>query len=230
MMRSRRPVSIVRLLILAAAPLFSAAACAATADTVRAEALVRLAPHANPDAIALAVTSMHCAAGHGQGTHATRLALIDYSLPSLQPRLWVFDLEHSKLLYEDYVAHGRGSGENYARSFSNIDESRASSLGLFLTGAAYEGHNGHSLRLEGLEPGINDHALQREIVMHGAAYVDPVVGREHGRLGRSWGCPAVRTDIAAPLIDKLKQGNFVFAYYPDPAWLKQSQWLHCERL
>ncbi len=220
---------IVRLLVFIAATSFSAVACAATAGNIRAETLVRIAPHANPAAIALAVTAMHCAVAHGQGTRATRLALIDYSLPSLQPRLWVFDLQRSKLLYEEYVAHGKGSGENYARTFSNLEESHASSLGLFLTGDTYEGHNGQSLRLDGLEPGINDHAMQREIVVHGAAYVDPDVGRAHGRLGRSWGCPALRKDIAAPLIDSVKQGNFVFAYYPDQAWLEQSHWLHCDR-
>ena len=204
------------------------AACAATPNA-QAYSLASLAPHANPAAVALAVSAMHCAIAHGQGVHATRLVLIDYSLPSLQPRLWVFDLARTKLLYEEYVAHGKGSGENYARSFSNLDESRATSLGLFLTGDAYEGHNGHSLRLEGLEPGINDHAMQREIVIHGAAYVDPVLGKLQGRLGRSWGCPSLRREIAAPLIDSVKQGNFVFAYYPDKDWLEHSSWLHCAR-
>ena len=205
------------------------AAYAAAPISVQTESLARLAPHANPAAVALAVSAMHCAVNHGQGVHATRLVLIDYSLPSLQPRLWVFDLEHTKLLYEEYVAHGKGSGENYAQRFSNLDESRATSLGLFLTGDAYEGHNGHSMRLEGLEPGTNDHAMQREIVMHGADYVDPILGKVQGRLGRSWGCPALRREIAAPLIDSIRQGNFVFAYYPDPAWLQHSPWLHCDR-
>ena len=207
---------------------FIHAACAATRDT-QAESLASLAPDANPVALALAVSAMHCAITHGQGVNATRLVLIDYSLPSLQPRLWVFDLEHTQLLYEEYVAHGKGSGENYAQRFSNLDDSHATSLGLFLTGDAYEGHNGHSLRLEGLEPGTNDHAMQREIVMHGAAYVDPVIGKAQGRLGRSWGCPALRREIAAPLIDSVKQGNFVFAYYPDRDWLQHSPWLHCAR-
>jgi hypothetical protein len=192
-----------------------------------AQALAHAAPHANRVAIGLAVAAMDCAMAHDQGIGATRLALIDYSLPSLRPRLWVFDVPSHTLLFEEIVAHGRGSGENYATTFSNEDDSRASSLGLFLTGEVYQGHNGTSLRLLGLEPGTNDHALRREIVIHGADYVDPVAGSRQGRLGRSWGCPAVRRPVLTPLVDAIKRGNFVFAYYPDRKWLAQSPWLHC---
>lgn len=191
------------------------------------QALARAAPHAPRVAIGLAVEAMQCAIAHGQGTDATHLALIDYSLPSLRPRLWVFDVANHKRLFEEFVAHGKGSGENFATTFSNNEDSRASSLGLFLTDTVYDGHNGTSLRLLGLEPGTNDHALRREIVIHGADYVDPIAGSGQGRLGRSWGCPAVRRQVAAPVIDAIKQGNFVFAYYPDRAWLAHSPWLHC---
>ena len=98
------------------------------------------------------------------------------------------------------------------------------SLGLFLTRETYQGRNGYSLRMEGLEPGINDAALERAIVMHGAPYVDPQAAAKQGRLGRSFGCPAVREAVARGVIDVLKDGQFVFAYYPDAKWLDTARW------
>jgi hypothetical protein len=142
------------------------------------------------------------------------LTLIDYTRPSVEPRLWVIDLRSGQTLYRELVAHGRGSGDNMATAFSNDPESHMSSLGLFVTGDTYVGHNGYSLRLQGLDPGLNDHALSRAIVMHGAAYVNDAVGRQLGRLGRSWGCPAVPLPVAHALIDTLKGGTVVFAYGP----------------
>ena len=191
---------------------------------VTAATLSSLVPEANRDAIALAVSAMRCAQGSGLGVGATRLAFIDYSRPSTQPRLWVFDVAAGKLLYEEVVAHGRGSGENIARVFSNAEGSHASSLGLFLTRETYQGRNGYSLRMDGLEPGINDAAMQRAIVMHGAPYVDPRQAQRQGRLGRSFGCPAVREAVARGMIDVLKDGQFVFAYYPDAQWLSRTRW------
>ena len=191
---------------------------------VTAATLASLVPEANRDAIALAVSAMRCAQGSGLGVGATRLAFIDYSRPSTQPRLWVFDVAAGKLLYEEVVAHGRGSGENIARVFSNAEGSHASSLGLFLTRETYQGRNGYSLRMDGLEPGINDAAMQRAIVMHGAPYVDPRQAQRQGRLGRSFGCPAVREAVARGMIDVLKNGQFVFAYYPDAQWLSRTRW------
>ena len=137
-----------------------------------ADDLIRAAPDASADAVRLALAATECAVAHGQPP-AERLAVIDYSRASTEPRLWVFDLTESRLLYREWVAHGRNSGDNYARTFSNAAESHASSLGLFRTLDTYQGHNGYSLRLDGLEPGFNDHALERAIVMHGAAYVNP---------------------------------------------------------
>ncbi|MDR0182706.1 murein L,D-transpeptidase catalytic domain family protein [Lysobacter arvi] len=189
--------------------------------------LSRLAPAADPKVLELAVAAMHCAQSGGVGTEARRLAVIDYSRPSLLPRLWVFDLDAGRLLYEEVVAHGQGSGENMATRFSNVDGSHQSSLGLFVTADTYTGRNGYSLRMRGLEPGVNDAAMARAIVMHGAPYVDPAQGRRMGRLGRSWGCPAVRSAVAKPMIDLLKGGQFVFSYYPDRAWLGRSALLRC---
>jgi len=140
------------------------------------------------------------------------LTLIDYTRPSVDRRLWVIDLRSGEVLFNELVAHGRGSGDNLATAFSNEDNSHMSSVGLFVTRDVYVGHNGYSLRLDGLDRGLNDHAFARAIVIHGAAYVSEVIGKQIGRLGRSWGCPAVRPEIARTLIDTIKGGTAVFAY------------------
>lgn len=150
----------------------------------------------------------------GRIAHPGLLTLIDYTRPSLDRRLWVIDVQSGDVLFNELVAHGRGSGDNVATTFSNQDESHMSSLGLFVTRDAYVGHNGYSLRLDGLDKGLNDHALARAIVIHGAAYVSDVVAKQIGRLGRSWGCPAVRPEVARSLIDTIKNGTVVFAYGP----------------
>ena len=105
--------------------------------------------------------------------------------------------------------------------------SRQSSLGLFVTRESYVGSNGYSLRLDGLEPGFNSHALERAIVMHGAPYVDAVLARQQGRIGRSWGCPALREAIARDVIDTVRGGGVIFSYYPDEKWLSSSRFLNC---
>ncbi len=192
-----------------------------------AASLDRLAPDADPDVVALGLGIMQCAQQHGVGENARRLAIIDYSRSSLTPRLWVFDLARNTLLYREVVAHGQGSGGDIPDHFSNQEGSHASSLGLFLTGQTYEGKNGYSLRMEGLEPGFNDAAMSRAIVIHGADYVDPAAGEAQGRLGRSWGCPALRPGIADGVIDVLKEGQFVFSYYPEREWLMRSALARC---
>lgn len=190
--------------------------------------LAALAPEADPQVIRLALQAQSCAVSTEHiADQVERLAVIDYSRPSTQRRLWVFDLVRERLLYREYVAHGRNTGGDIATRFSNDEGSLQSSLGLFLTAGTYQGENGYSLRMDGLEPGINDRARARAIVMHGAWYVDPVQARAQGRLGRSLGCPALRPDIAHAVIDALKQGQMVFAYYPDDAWLSSSRYLGC---
>jgi len=201
-------------------------AAAHAAEPSLQDALSKLAPQANPKVIGLALAATECAAAQGQPP-SDRLAVIDYSKPSTEPRLWVFDLAKRKLLYHELVAHGRNTGENLATAFSNTPESLQSSLGLFRTLGTYAGRNGYSLRMEGLEPGTNDHALERALVIHGASYVNPALARRQGRIGRSYGCPAVRTAIARPLIDTLKGGQYVFSYYPDARWLSTSPYLKC---
>lgn len=160
---------------------------------------------------------------------ARHLAVIDYGLPSAQPRLWVLDLRTGALRFEEHVAHGRGSGEARAVRFSNRAHSHHTSLGLFRARESYVGRNGYSLRLQGLEPGINDQALARGIVIHGADYVSEAFVKATGRLGRSHGCPAVRNAIARSLIDTLKDDAYLFAYHPDAAWTATSVYRSCPR-
>lgn len=198
---------------------------AAYADSLEI-ALAKAAPNANAKVIALAVRATQCTRAQGAAP-AQRLAVIDYSLPSTEQRLWVFDLKKRTLLFHELVAHGRNSGENMATQFSNQNESYATSLGLFRTQESYLGSNGYSLRMEGLEPGFNDNAFERAIVIHGAPYVSPVLARANGRIGRSLGCPAVRPAIAHRLIDSMKDGQLLFSYYPDQRWLKSSSYINC---
>lgn len=151
------------------------------------------------------------------------LTVIDYSLPSTQKRLWVIDLRQQKILLHTVVAHGRNSGALLAEKFSNRPESYQSSLGFFQTGEAYQGKHGYSLRLDGLEAGINDQARARAIVIHGADYAKETVAATAGRLGRSLGCPAVSPDLSTPLIKLIKEGSLLFIYGKDPNYLRMSK-------
>lgn len=189
--------------------------------------LTEAAPKLERSVLAKAVAAMHCAVRSG-AEPAERLAVIDFSLPSSTPRLWILDLSNQTLLLEDLVAHGQRSGDNYATEFSNILGSHQSSIGLFRTQESYSGRHGYSLRMDGLEPGINDRARERAIVIHAADYVDPAWVDRQGRIGRSQGCPAVRPDIVKTVVDSLKDGQFLFTYYPDEAWLASSSYLNCQ--
>jgi hypothetical protein len=142
------------------------------------------------------------------------LTIVDYSKPSSQKRLYVLDMNEGKILFNTLVAHGRNSGLEYATNFSNSGESHKSSLGFFVTMNTYFGNNGYSLKLQGCEKGINDKALQRAIVLHGAAYVDESFVRSNGFLGRSYGCPAVPEKISKPIIKTIKNGSCMFLYHP----------------
>lgn len=211
-----------------AAPLPVAPAAATVPQVSRAARLAALAPGADEKVIDLALKARDCAIANGDATGAgERLAVIDYSRPSTAKRMWVFDLSDDRLLYAEHVAHGQGSGMNYANAFSNREGSHQTSLGLFRTAETYHGGNGYSLRMDGLDPGFNDQARARAIVMHGAPYVDPEAAARNGRLGRSHGCPAVRSQVAREIIDTLKGGQFVFSYYPDPGFLRSARMLAC---
>lgn len=172
----------------------------------------------SPKVLSKALDAVACAQSRGVSGRADLLTVIDYSLPSTQKRLWVLDLAQGKVLFHELVAHGSGSGEVYATRFSNNNDSHQTSLGLFKTAGTYEGGNGYSLVLRGLDAGINDLAEARHIVMHGAWYVSPEHARQHGRLGRSWGCPALSLESAPRVIDTIKGGSFVYSYSGDKTW------------
>ncbi len=203
-----------------------APASPSAADALLAR-LSAAAPEADRGVLALAVAARECAVASGEVEADSRLAVIDYSLPSTARRLWVFDVEGGRLLHHELVAHGRGSGDNYATSFSNQSDSHQTSLGLFRTAETYIGGNGYSLRLDGLDPGINDNARARAIVMHGAWYVDPAVAAKQGRLGRSYGCPALRQQVARVVIDEMKDRNLLFSYADNAAFLDRSRDFAC---
>lgn len=154
------------------------------------------------------------------------LTIIDYSKPSSEKRLWVINLNNNDVMYNTWVAHGKNSGELNATSFSNSFGSLKSSLGVFVTDEPYFGKDGYSLRLSGLERGINDNSYRRSIVMHGAWYVDPSVAEQYGEMGRSWGCPAVNERLAGPIINKIRGKTILFAYYPDRHWLRNSPYIN----
>ena len=179
----------------------------------------------NTNVFGLALRAANCAVRSGAVANPSTLTVIDYSKPSTEKRLWVFDLQSHEMVYEELVAHGQGSGGNLPTLFSNDPETHRTSLGLFRTADTYVGKNGYSLRLDGLDRGFNDHARDRAIVMHGAPYVSAEFAQAQGRLGRSWGCPALEADIAREVIDRVKGGGLIFAYYPDQQWLNASQFL-----
>ena len=175
-----------------------AAACAQLYRTMQLEGIVGW------DAFRQAVTGYHKIAGRKRDV----LTLIDFSRPSTEKRL--------------FVSHGKNSGGVYATSFSNEYGSYKSSLGFYLTETTYQGKNGYSLILNGLERGINDRARERAIVMHGAAYADPSVVGKGGRLGRSFGCPAVPQKLTRPIIDAIKGGSVMYIYAETPDYLAHS--------
>ena len=203
---------IFRVLWLAAAMLAAVPAVASAADTdALAERLHHLPDSPGRAVLDAALTAHAAAVRSGQVRRPDLLTVIDYSRPSTERRLWVFDLKAARVLFHELVAHGRNSGENDTRTFSNAVGSHMTSLGLFVTDVSYTGRNGYSLRLDGLDPGLNDNARLRAVVIHGAAYVNERIAALKGRLGRSHGCPAVRPEVARALIDAIKGGSAIFA-------------------
>ena len=142
------------------------------------------------------------------------LTLVDFSLSSNIKRLWVIDLATNTILYNSLVAHGRNTGEEFANSFSNADHSFKSSLGFYATGEIYNGKHGMSLKLDGLEKGINDNARERGVVMHPANYVSNSFVKNNKRLGRSQGCPAIPEELSNGIINTIKNKSCLFIYHP----------------
>lgn len=154
------------------------------------------------------------------------LTIADFSQSSCKTRLWIINLQTHKVLLNDYVAHGQGSGDEFAKVFSNTENSHQSSLGFYVTGETYIGDHGRSLRLEGMDNGYNSAAMERAVVVHGADYVSKDFIKSQKRLGRSWGCPAVATKIADKVIDIIQDGTCLFIYYPDKKYMANSYWLN----
>lgn len=202
-------------------------AYSASLDDELMERLANTAPDLDREVLAMAFKSSRCAVSGGIDM-PQRLAVIDFSLPSSEKRLWIFDLEAEQLVLNDLVAHGKNSGDFRSTSFSNNDGSFQSSIGLFQTQESYIGKHGYSLRLDGLEPGINDRARERAIVIHGADYVNESWVNKYGRIGRSHGCPAVDNRVIRQVVDNLKGGQLIFTFYPDQKWLHSSAFVNCE--
>lgn len=182
----------------------------------------------NPHVLKLAMKAYSCAIKAGYKDPRQIMSIIDYTLPSNQKRLWVIDLRTGHVIFNTLVAQGKFTGGLFAKYFSDRPESKESSIGLFVTDGTYVGHDGYSLRINGLDKGFNDKALEREIVIHGAWYVSDSFARRNGRIGLSWGCPAVPKEVVTPLINTVKDGTLLFSYYPEPAWLANSKFLHCD--
>ena len=179
------------------------------------------APQLNKQVLKLALAAYQKAAVKGSVKKQV-LTVIDYSLPSSKQRMWIFDVNKERLLYNTYVAHGQNSGMTTPHHFSNKTSSKETSLGTYLTRDTYIGSKGYSLNLQGLEKGFNDNAYNRRVVIHGAWYVEPDFIRKAGRAGRSWGCPSIAKTLARPVINLIKGGSIVFAYYPDHNYLSHT--------
>ena len=205
-------------------PLLSISGLQAQAATTSAKTLNLNIKNLDKKIVKMAMTAYNKAAAKGK-IKQNVITIIDYSKPSTEKRMWVIDLTKQKVLYNLHVAHGKNSGANKSTKFSNASGSKASSLGVFITAETYQGKNGYSLRLDGLEKGVNDKARQRAVVIHGANYANASFIKRAGRLGRSWGCPAIAKKISKPVINTIKNGSLVFAYYPDSKWLRSSQYI-----
>lgn len=188
---------------------------------VQVQHLSQKAPKLDKNVLKLALNAYNKASSKGS-VKKPLLTVIDYSLPSSKQRMWVFDLRKEKLLYNTYVAHGTNSGMTTPHNFSNKSSSKQTSLGTYVTRDTYIGSKGLSLNLQGLEKGFNDNAYKRRVVIHGAWYVEPEFIKRSGRAGRSWGCPSIAQTLAKPVIDTIKGGSVVFAYYPDKYYLSHT--------
>lgn len=151
------------------------------------------------------------------------ITIVDFSKPSSDQRFFVIDPVNQQIIYKTLVAHGRNSGDLYACGFSNRPQSYKSALGFYITDSPYRGSQGYSLLMNGVDTGFNENARKRAIVIHGADYVSEKYIAQYGRLGRSFGCPALPQEINAPIIDLIKGGSVVFCYYPDDRYIRNSK-------
>lgn len=190
--------------------------------------LKKSAPTLSELATQKVLTALECANSY-QILQNPILAVIDYSLPSSQKRLWIFNLKSHRLLFNTYVSHGIKSGSLLTTYFSNRNNSRSSSIGIYLTNNSYRGREGLSLRLTGLDRGFNDNAENRAIVMHGGWYMNEDFIQKYGRPGRSWGCPAVPLELSESIINTIKNQALFVVYYPNESWFQSSKFLNCSK-
>lgn len=186
------------------------------------------APNLNPLVINKVLTTLKCADQYNVD-HNNILTIIDYSLPSNEKRLWVFDLKTKTLLFYTYVSHGIKSGALMTNYFSNKFNSKASSIGVYQTQQAYYGRDGLSLRLDGLDRSFNDNASNRSVVMHSGWYVEEGFIKKYGRPGRSWGCPALPLENSQAIINTIKDKSLLVIYYPSDMWFAKSKFLNCDK-
>ena len=191
------------------------------------EMLYKEIPSLSMDVIKPTLTIIQCT----QSNHKLQnniLSIIDYSKPSNEKRLWIFSIKDKQLLFHTYVSHGIKSGTLLSQNFSNVNNSKASSIGVYQTEQTYYGRDGLSLRFTGMDYGFNSNAANRYIVMHGGWYVSEDFIKRYGRPGRSWGCPAVSEDLKTAIINTIKDNTLFIAYYPDDKWMAKSRFLHCD--
>ena len=178
-----------------------------------------------PQVFDLAIKGFNKLFNAGKLNNTNKITIIDFSQPSTEKRLYVIDLDKKQILFQSLVSHGSGTGTLWAKSFSNRAKSYKSSPGFYVTGETYTGGNGYSLRLDGVESGINDNARNRAIVMHGADYANQSTIGSLGFLGRSQGCPALPLSLHKPVINTIKNGTCLFIYTPDKSYLQRSEFL-----
>lgn len=178
------------------------------------------------EVFAYAIKGFNCLSQTNKINNTDIITIIDFSKPSTQKRLYILNLTSGEILFNTLVAHGRNTGLLYPTSFSNKSSSYESSLGFYVTLNTYSGNNGYSLKLQGCEKGFNDNALQRNIVMHGAAYVNESFIQQNGFLGRSYGCPAVPFEVHHQIIDLIKNGSCLFIYYPNKKYVQRSAFIN----
>lgn len=175
------------------------------------------------DIFNLAIKGLKKLDSDGKLNNPNIVTIVDYSQSSNKKRLYVIDLKNKKLLFNTFVAHGRNTGEEYAKSFSNDEGSYKSSLGFYITEHPIIGsHTGFSLQIDGVEKGFNDHAVQRAIIIHAAEYATENFIKKHGRLGRSYGCPSLPPEMNKPIIDAIKGGTCLFLYNPNKDYISNS--------
>jgi hypothetical protein len=179
-------------------------------------------PALNPEAFRIALSGYRSLCAKGLVNRDSLITIIDYTLPSSEERFFVINLRQNRVIYRTLVAHGRNSGELYATRFSNRAQSHQSAIGFFITGSPYFGGQGYSMLLTGVDTGYNDQARMRSIVVHGARYATPQYVKQYGRLGRSFGCPALPPYVNAEIINSIRDGSVIFSYYPDKDYIQES--------